>query len=409
MHGVNLATRSLENALATRPMSHPTAIRVSNETEKRVGKAAGAFLQMVECFTIEAGISDLLECQLHRLCHAIIAKSGSLLPPFFWMYWLPSGPLRPRATCRSSMSKDPSFAWVYAVSVFQPEFLMAETGLSRQEIQDFSIWIGSEFFQKTADLLKKAKNVDSVTDYWATLNEHLTTICLLAAHVTNRRWLEDRFAVAFASLTSHPKIPAGVKSLEESCEGVESHPKAVFATNEEIAGTFNSAFETLYSVNCAYQDCIDAIKGHSFANEGGLVHLQRFTQHWLEKLGEGPVPYDQMLVKILQLDTLGRIDFSDGFEERREFPPEFYQERVQRIVNAVSTRLGCLTPLTSDELFLNFLREILAATEPHYGQFNCRCCRDRWTSAWMIRALYEFEISIAYLRGKSSPRKGRTP
>jgi len=297
-------------------MSHPTAIRVSNETEKRVGKAAGAFLQMVECFTIEAGISDLLECQLHRLCHAIITKSGSLPPPFFWMYWLPSGPLRPRATCRSSMSKDPSFAWVYAVSVFQPEFLMAETGLSRQEIQDFSIWICSEFFQKTADLLKKAKNVDSVTDYWATLNENLTTIYLLARYINFEPGLK-RLVTSSARLASHPKILASVKSLVEGCEDVTSHPKATLATREKMARRIENAFEIFGEILFNY-NMVDEIMT---ADSDELDHLQSYTQHWLEKLGEGPVPYSQMIVKIFQLNTLCRIDFRDNFKERGEYPP----------------------------------------------------------------------------------------
>jgi len=297
-------------------MSHPTAIRVSNEIEKRVGKAAGTFLQMVECFTIEAGISDLLAFQTYRA----LVKSRNLgswpaHPSFLiWMMLrLPRGPLRPRATCRSSMSKDPSFAWIYAVSVFQPEFIMAETGLSRQELQDFSTWICSEFFQKTADLLKKAKNVDSVTDYWATLNENLTTIYLLARYINFERLL----AASSARLASHPKILASVKSLVEGCEDVKSHPKATLATREKMARRIENAFEIFGEILFNENMVDEIITGDS----DELDHLQSYTQHWLEKLGEGPVPYSQMIVKIFQLNTLCRIDFRDNFKERGEYPP----------------------------------------------------------------------------------------
>ena len=304
------------------------------------------------------------------------------------------------------MSKDPSFAWIYAVSVFQPKFIMAETGLSRQELQDFSTWICSEFFQKTADLLKKAKNVDSVTDYWATLNENLTTIYLLARYINFEPGLE-RLVASSARLASHPKILASVKSLVEGCEDVTSHPKATLATREKMARRIENAFgifgEILFNENMVDE----IITGDS----DELDHLQSYTQHWLEKLGEGPVPYSQMIVKIFQLNTLCRIDFRDDFEERGEYPPEFYQQRVQRIVSEASTKLESLTPKTRDRLesIPKLFRQIFAATEPHYAQFECHSFPYRWTSAWTMRAPNFFGDVTAILLSEKFLNKGRAP
>jgi len=97
--------------------------------------------------------------------------------------------------------------------------------------------------------------------------------------------------------------------------------------------------------------------------------------------------------------------------KRVEYPPEFYQQRVQRIVSEASTKLEPLTPKTRDRLesIPKLFRQIFAATEPHYAQFECHSCRYRWTSAWTMRAPNFFGDVTAILLSEKFLNKGRAP
>lgn len=162
-----------------------TAGKVPDRHLPIITNTAENIMRIVKSSTLEAGVSNLLASQMRRLLLEWEPSRSSLGPPLFWMMrFLSRTRLRPHQSCRHPQVTKPSFAWVYAVNILVPDLLPALADVDVQESEEFSIWICNEFFTRTDDLLKKAKqrNLNHAQADWATLHENLVTEYFLTAY-----------------------------------------------------------------------------------------------------------------------------------------------------------------------------------------------------------------------------------
>ena len=183
-------------------------------------------------------------------------------------------PLHARKACTSShlFQGSSSFTVAYAATILQPDFLTVGAGLSRQECREFSIWICSEFFKRTAQLLTKAKKEwkvkkedrESNMDLWSILKEHLMTI-----------WI----------LTEYEKLRLRV--LKDYV--IKRHDNGRTKSTKR-----GDRMEDINNVSAGHFD-LSTSKENDVINPESWDHLGRYTTHWLCKLGEVPGCYVEMM------------------------------------------------------------------------------------------------------------------
>lgn len=132
----------------------------------------------------------------------------------------------------------------------------------------------------------------------------------------------------WANSTSHPQYIYLSTKLGTDCLGVQSDAEGTYVwrvairndstesvkvrlDNREVRQEDRRAAEKLWIMEHACRRQFT-----SALNAEGWDHLNRYTQHWIERLGEGPDSYSQVMVKIFDLNTLCRLDIKHGVEER---------------------------------------------------------------------------------------------
>ncbi|CAF9941220.1 MAG: hypothetical protein ALECFALPRED_009032 [Alectoria fallacina] len=290
--------------------------------------------------------------------------------------------------------QDPSFAWVYAATILHPQLIGALAGLSFQEVQDFSIWICNEFYERTAALLKKARNekMDSVREDWATLNENLMTLYFLTTYHSFRHRLQVRFLEAVSCLieTAGDDLrigPAGIHaSVDIKCHKMGDLTLSCIVRKEKLEEFHH--FSKI--IGSQFHQLIPQYM--SAMSEERWDHLRFYTQHWLEKLGEGPNRYTEVMTKVFRLNTLCRIDLRNGFEEGNERRPEFYQQCTQMVFNETRERLQLLLGLRPGEFDISSsLSKLESGICTRYTEIQTRHLCDLWSMTWPWVLIDEFE------------------
>jgi hypothetical protein len=231
---------------------------------RRATDAAGYLYQIAGHLDLDAGISRVIMFQAFRWIMSAFTKG--MRPAIFWMMrGVSRNPLRPRVV-RSGLHMKSTFAWTFASTIFHAKFILRKAGMSIQEMIDFSVWICSEFYSRTFDLIEAAKkgHFSSDNQTWEDLNEHLTVLFMLSTY----HQMKTKFYIyCYMAMDS-----------------------------------------THFSEARLMRSIIDLDK---IANErSGRQHLAEYTQHWILKLGEGPNRYTNAMFKVFRLNTLFRIETS---------------------------------------------------------------------------------------------------
>lgn len=237
-----------------------------------------------------------------------------LVPPPF------RKPLCPHNTSSHSQNKIPSFACVFAATILQQMFVAQRAGLSSQEIQEFSVWICGEFFKRTADLLKKARNpkMNNMKEIWDTLKENLSIIYVLTAYRSALSRLPGRSRMVFTS-----GLTGKVSKLLRSDKGIRVLRLNVLddcgetnLSRKEVrwGGKKDARIDTrIFGFE------LDSLFGNlGVTKREGWDHLQEYTQHWLDKLGKDSNRYGQVAVQ--SLNCCG--EDPSGRKDREVMPPD---------------------------------------------------------------------------------------
>ena len=314
--------------------------RVSNDLLRRVTRAAESIMQICKSVVNEAEVFYPPRYKIFRMnytpfapCHSVKHNPYSTSSPRHMVKSLfPTEPSRPRKKCLSSARRDPSFAWVFAVTILIPDSLAEILDVSYQEIRVFSLGICQEFYRRTASLLKKARETGRDKEERLTLNENLTTLFyLVSGPAVTDRILEQLVKAVTRSNDHQPHRPSSqetVHSLQDPELDFEKDLAAQKQTNINGATVRDGAF-------------LDEFKGAM--NKEGWAHLRQYTQHWLVKLeGEGPGFNDQAFVTICRLDTMCRIHYNletnsldpNSLETKGiwQLPPVLLQKKVYALI-----------------------------------------------------------------------------
>ena len=306
-------------------------------TLKRGREAADKLMHIAQSSTMESGIPRVLGFQVHRF---VLATKPSPIPttsPLLFMKdVLSREPLRRHKMCSHYQGQNRSLAWVFAVTVLQPDFLAELAGFSRQDTRLFTMRTCVDFFRMTAKLLAKARTerIGSVDEEKATLIEHLELIyCLIAYHNVQVRLIK---LLSMAETQSLSEVTDLVK------ERTARHdPKP---NSKEAA---DLSFKVLTSMQLIWAMFIKWIGGD------GWDHMQALTRHWLRKLrklGGKHRRYSQVMVTNFHLNTLCRINHKDEIEDEGQLPQDFEQHFCKNIVVEAYTTFQDLHPLRNEAL-----------------------------------------------------------
>lgn len=364
--------------------------------------------------SLEAGISQIVTFQLYRHFIAEQPFPTTFIPPLFFMrHFLSRRPLDPRKLRPQKgpiayQKKNPSFAWIFAVTILRPEDLAVMTGFNSQEIQEFSVWICSEFFKRTSNLLEKAKKekLDRSNEDWATLNEHLTTLCLLTMnHLTQAR-LQDQLTKAICrlvenackdSMPDNGRISAAKLTFEDH---MMKEGTVEYITRHGVKEAFEhvlKAFElVLESRSCQQYLCQYEIA----INQEGWDHLQRYAQHWLEKLVEGPSRYTEVMIKTFRLNTLCRLASRKGFKDCGPLPPEVDQQRLESVVTEVHSLLSHVQQPVPIKFVVD---ELTSISNQIVSPIQASDKSEGWRLVGIYKMLDWLEQKIARMQAQKSP------
>ena len=316
-------------------MRDPTTSRLSDLiVQRRITNVMVSFRGIVEGMSIDAGISHLPGFQIYRLKLAVRHSRTTLAPPLFWMKRFLS-----RKALRFDMkyrpmnsevpsSEVPSFAWMFVGIVVLSETIEQFAGLNFEDIQKFTVWICHEFFNETAMLLKKMRNakMDSVEEDWAALNENLTAIYLLTMYCSVRKKLQYRF---LRSVTNQ-RLDAMMQDTQE---------RLTVPTGGAIEDLISSE-DGIYFMG-GNRDRMRFLKLHkAVIKEEAWNNLRDYTQHWLDKLGEGPGCFGRVMVSTFYLNTLCRLESGPGSLA----PPAVNSQSIQSVFEQAFTLYHTLEP-----------------------------------------------------------------
>ena len=226
-------------------------------------------------------------------------------------------------------------------------------GLKHEDIQDFSIWICHELYNETAKLLKKMKNakMDSVEEDWATLNENLTAIYLLTMYCSVRRKLHDRLGRS----ATDQRIVIVAQRIRKRVQGWTGDAIEDYTASEDAINFTGYLRDQISVIN----QIIAAMK------EEAWDHLREYTQHWLEKMGEGPGYFGRVMVNTFNLNTLCRLEESLA-------PPDIYRPSIQSVVEEAFTLYQMLDPGPKEQqvIIRQLANTILSAFEGNTAQIK---------------------------------------
>ena len=274
--------------------------------QKRGRKAAAELMHIALSSTFESGISHLLGFQAARFVLATSPLHIPSIPPLLSIrLLLPRTPLRRHKMCSHYQGHDSSIAWLFAVTILQPDFLAELAGFSRQEIRQFTILVCGEFYFVTARLLAKARTekMGSVNEDRATLIQHLEILY----HLISNHRVQDRLTDQFAMVLTQTV-------------------KAIFLKQDPKSPNNSTIVRLLQAVCSRF---LKSIRGE------GWSHLQAFVRHRLRKLGGGCNNYSQVILRYLHLDTLCRINHKDETEDEGQIPRYFgpsFGQKFDRII-----------------------------------------------------------------------------
>ena len=359
--------------------------RVSNDLLHRVTRAAESIMQICKSVVNEAEVfcppgykTPRMNYPLLASCLSVLHKSYSTSSQRHMLKSLfPTEPSRPRETCLSSARRDPSFAWVFAVTILIPDYLAEIADVSHQEIRVFSLAICQEFYRRTASLLKKAKETGRDKEDRLTLNENLTTLLYLISGPAVTHRIVERLGKAVTRSNDHqphrPSSQETVHSLQDPELDFEKDLAAQKQTNINGATVRDGAF-------------LDEFKGAM--NKEGWAHLRQYTQHWLVKLeGEGPGFNDQAFVKICHLDTMCRIHYNLETKGLWQLPPVLLHKKVYALIKKADL-LSHIPTFSAVKLSgLNFgcfqdVFTVLQRRAEAYSKMGWSCYDDWWRTTW---------------------------
>ena len=169
----------------------------------------------------------------------------------------------------SCRAKKPSLAWIFALAMLSPDYIVVAAKFNHQEIRDFLVKITAAFFSSTMEMLKDAKSKDIHEEKWLILNERLMTIFILIQYEGNIRLrLEETFLqwMERALMTTHETPKEWVSYV---------------AVVKDVLGRYEAA-----------------------DNNHGWDHLRQFIQHWLDRLQKGSTGHREIKIRLTQLTEL---------------------------------------------------------------------------------------------------------
>ncbi len=388
---VNTGFRSLSQVSNLDSMRDPTASRVPDPIVlHRIKEVMASFRGIVEGMSIDAGISHLLGLQLYRFDLSLRPSPTTLASPLSWIKRvLPRKPLPVHPKYPPMKVEVPSLAWIFVGTIVLSETIEKAAGLKLGDIQDFTVWICHEFYNETAKLVKKMRNakMDSVEKDWATLNENLTAIYLLTMYCSVRRKLQRRLGRS----ATDQRIVTVIQQIQKRAQGLTGDAIEDFTTSEDATKLMGYL-----------RDRISFIDQHNAAmKEEAWDHLRDYTQHWLEKMGEGPGCFGRVMVNTFNLNTLCRL-------EESLVPPDTYRPSIQSVVEKAYTLYQTLDPVPEQQANMrHFANSILSAFEGSIAQIESADDLSLATVQFLYIMLDLVERQIASKRAERGPSEGK--
>ena len=341
-------------------MRDPTASTVPDPTVLRgIIEVISLFRGNVEGMSIDAGISSLIGLQFYRIDLALRPSRTTLAPPLFWMKrFLSRKTLRVNTINPRLKGGVPSLAWIFLGTIFHPETIADLTGLKFEDIEDFTIWICHEFHNRTAMLLKKMRSakMDSVEEDWVTLNENLTAIYLLTMY----RSIQGKLQLRVKRKTRHEclfeviqytqkkylgRIGDAIQDLT-SFEAVEDLISREGDLISEVAIEHPNVIEVaIYIADCLHDRVQCMNQRQAAMKEEAWDHLRDYTQHWLQRMGEGPGCFGRVMINNFNLNTLCRLK---GWR-RSLASPDFHRPSIHNVVEEAFTFYQTLDPGSQEQ------------------------------------------------------------
>ena len=335
-------------------MRDPIASTVPDPTVLRgIIEVISLFRGNVEGMSIDAGISSLIGLQFYRIDLALRPSRTTLAPPLFWMKrFLSRKALRVNTINPRLKGGVPSLAWIFLGTIFHPETIANLTGLKFADIEDFTVWICHEFHNRTAMLLKKMRTakMDSVEEDWVTLNENLTAIYLLTMY----RSIQWKLQLRLETRTRHECFFEVIQYTQKKYLGRIGDAIQYLTSFQAVEDLMLREGDLISEVAIGHPTPRDAIVGitgiedrtilrgnqipfmdqHQVAmNEEAWDHLRDYTQHWLQRMGEGPGCFGRVMINTFNLNTLCRLK---GWR-RSLAPPDFHRPSIHNVVEEAFT------------------------------------------------------------------------